>query len=132
MAVQEEFGQEKLAELYTALGSEDTERRDKLDRELITEALVSVGVPAALADAMDDESFDDAIKKSHHERDGPGGRRRRHADHRHRRQPSSARCSPRSPAARTPERSGTAAVALSSFPYFAELKRTRRTGLDFC
>ena len=30
------------------------------------EALESVGVPTSLADAMDDDSFDDAIRKSHH------------------------------------------------------------------
>src|SRR3954469_5428769 len=67
MAVEQEYGQDKLAELYTALGTrKHTQRRETLDRELITEALEEVGLSASLADAMDDSSFDDAIKKSHH------------------------------------------------------------------
>ena len=55
MAVEQEYGQRKLAELYTALGTrKHTEGRKKLDRPLIEEALVEIGVPTALADAMDD------------------------------------------------------------------------------
>ena len=73
MAVDQEYGQEKLAELYTALGTrKHTEGRDKLDRALIEEALAEIGVPTALADAMDDSSYDDAIKKSPPPRHGPG------------------------------------------------------------
>ena len=46
MAVEQEYGQEKLAELYTALGTrKHTEGRDKLDRALIEEALAEIGVP---------------------------------------------------------------------------------------
>ena len=71
------------AELYTALGTHrHSQGREELDRETIEAALVEVGVPVALADAMDDASYDDAIRKSHHAGHGPGRRRRGHADDR--------------------------------------------------
>ena len=58
-AVEQEYGQEKLAELYTALGTKKhTEGREKMDRALVEEALVEIDVPVALADAMDDDSYD--------------------------------------------------------------------------
>lgn len=66
MAVEERFGQEKLAEIYTALGTRRHVEQKDLTREVIEDALASVGLPTELADAMDDASYDEAIKKSHH------------------------------------------------------------------
>lgn len=66
MAVDEQFGQEKLAEIYTALGTRRHVEKKDLTREVIEDALASVGLPTTLADAMDDASYDEAIKKSHH------------------------------------------------------------------
>lgn len=66
MAVEEQFGQEELAALYTALGTARHVEKKPLDRETISAALRSVGLPETLADAMDDDSLDEAIKKSHH------------------------------------------------------------------
>lgn len=67
MAVQQQFGQEKLAEIYTALGTARHVDKKDLTRDVIEEALTSIGLPSELADAMDDSSYDDAIAKSHHE-----------------------------------------------------------------
>jgi protein-disulfide isomerase-like protein with CxxC motif len=67
MAVQQQFGQEKLAELYTALGTARHVEKKDFTREVIEAALASVDLPTSLADAMDDSSYDDAIAKSHHE-----------------------------------------------------------------
>ena len=67
MAVQHEYGQEKLAEIYTALGTRRHVEKKEFTREVIEDALVSVGLPVELADAMDDSSFDEDIAKSHHE-----------------------------------------------------------------
>ena len=65
-AVEERFGQDKLAELYTALGTRRHVEKKDYTREVIEDALSAVGLPTELADAMDDSSFDEAIKASHH------------------------------------------------------------------
>jgi 2-hydroxychromene-2-carboxylate isomerase len=132
MAVEEEYGQEKLGELYTELGTrKHTEGRDHLDRPLIEEALAAIGIPTALADAMDDESFDDAIKKSHHAgMDQVGddvGTPTIAIDGQAFFGPVLTRIARGEDAGRIWD----GAVALSSFPYFAELKRTREKHLDF-
>ena len=132
MAVEQEYGQEKLAELYTALGTrKHTEGRDKLDRTLIEDALTEIGVPTALAAAMHDDSFDDAIKKSHHAGiDQVGddvGTPTIAIDGQAFFGPVLTRIARGEDAGRIWD----GAIALSSFPYFAELKRTRETELDF-
>jgi protein-disulfide isomerase-like protein with CxxC motif len=132
MAVEQEYGQDKLAELYTALGTrKHTERREKLDRALIEEALEEIGVPTALADAMYDASYDEAIKKSHHHgMDQVGdevGTPTIAVD-------GHAFFGPvlsRIPRGEDAGRIWDASVALSSYPYFFELKRTRDRDLDF-
>jgi len=65
MAVNEEHGQEKLVELYTALGTRRHLEKKEFTREVIEDALAAAGLSADLADAMDDTSYDEAIKKSH-------------------------------------------------------------------
>ena len=132
MAVQEQYGQQKLAELYTALGTrKHTNGAEKLDLPLITGALAEAGLPTSLADAMDDSSFDDAIRKSHHQgMDQVGydvGTPTIAID-------GQAFFGPvltRIPKGEDAGRIWDGAVALASFPYFAELKRTRQGDLHF-
>jgi protein-disulfide isomerase-like protein with CxxC motif len=131
-AVEQEYGQEKLAALYTALGTKKhTEGREKLDRGVIEEALDEIGVPTALADAMDDSSYDDAITKSHHagmDQVGTDVGTPTIAIDGH------AFFGPVLSKIARGEDAGKiwdAAVTLSSFPYFFELKRTRDRNLDF-
>ena len=132
MAVDQEYGQEKLADLYTALGTKKhTEGREKMDRALIEEALEEIGVPAALAAAYDDASYDEAIKKSHHigmDQVGTEVGTPTIAIDGH------AFFGPVLSQIARGEEAGKiwdAAVALSSVPYFFELKRTRNRKLDF-
>ena len=67
-AVENQCGQQKLAEFYTALGTrKHNGGAEKIDRDLIIAALEQVSLPVSLADAMQDESYDDAIRHSHHQ-----------------------------------------------------------------
>jgi protein-disulfide isomerase-like protein with CxxC motif len=132
MAVEQEYGQEKLADLYTALGTKKhTEGREKMDRELVEGSLEEIGVPAALADAMEDSSFDEAIKKSHHQgMDQVGmevGTPTIAIDGHAFFGPVLSQIARGEEAAKIWD----ASVALSSVPYFFELKRTRNRKLDF-
>lgn len=132
MAVQQQYGQQKLAEIYTALGTrKHTQGAAKFDRDLITAALDEVGLPASLADAADDSSFDDAIRASHHEgMDQVGydvGTPTIAIDGQAFFGPVLTRIARGEDAGRIWD----GAVALSSFPYFAELKRTRQKELSF-
>lgn len=132
MAVEDQYGQQKLAELYTALGTrKHTRGAEKLDAALITAALAEIGLPSSLVTAMDDPSYDDAIRRSHREgmdQVGYDVGTPTIAVNGH------AFFGPVLTRIPKGEDAGTiwdAAVTLSSFPYFAELKRTRQKELDF-
>ena len=88
-------------------------------------------MPTSLADAMDDDSYDDAIRKSHQQGmdqvgDDVGTPTIAVDGH--------AFFGPvlsRIPRGEDAGRIWDASVTLSSFPYFAELKRTREGDLDY-
>jgi protein-disulfide isomerase-like protein with CxxC motif len=73
MAAVEKHGQEVMGPLYTALGTRF--HNEKLPRERATyvAALEEVGLPADLADAADESTYDDAIRVSHHQGMDPVG-----------------------------------------------------------
>ncbi|MXG89559.1 mycothiol-dependent nitroreductase Rv2466c family protein [Nocardioides flavescens] len=132
MAVEQEHGQEALAKVYTAMGErKHTQGAEKLDRDLIVGALEDAGLDTSLADAMDDSSYDEAIKKSHHEgMDQVGyevGTPCIAID-------GNAFFGPVLTKIARGEEAGTiwdAAVTLSAYPDFFELKRSRNRELDF-
>jgi protein-disulfide isomerase-like protein with CxxC motif len=59
-------GDDVILPLYTALGTRFHHEGRPKDRATIEQALAEVGLPAALADAMDSEAHDEALRKSHH------------------------------------------------------------------
>jgi len=67
IAADERHGNERLLDLYTAMGNRIHLQQADLDRDMIVAALAEAGMDADLVDAMDDESLDDAVAKSHHQ-----------------------------------------------------------------
>jgi protein-disulfide isomerase-like protein with CxxC motif len=67
IAAEQKFGPDVLLPLYTALGTRFHQDKADPTRSAIEAALADVGLPADLADAMDDTSYDDALRASHHE-----------------------------------------------------------------
>jgi protein-disulfide isomerase-like protein with CxxC motif len=61
-----EHGEGVALPLYTALGNRFHHEGRPKDRATIEDALAEVGLPVGLADAMDSEAFDEALRKSHH------------------------------------------------------------------
>lgn len=59
-------GEDVVLPLYTALGTRFHHEGRPKDRATIEEALAEVGLPTALADAMDTDDHDEALRKSHH------------------------------------------------------------------
>lgn len=137
VAAAERHGDEVLLPLYTALGTRihhegrKLHEQDDAGRALIAEALAEVGLDPALVEAMDDASLDHAVAKSHHEGmdqvgDDVGT-------------PTiavngTAFFGPvitRIPRGEDAGRLWDASVALASFPYFFELKRSRTEDPQF-
>jgi 2-hydroxychromene-2-carboxylate isomerase len=67
IAAAQQHGEQVLLPLYTALGTRfHLEKRPK-DAETVSEALVEVGLPTELVEAMTTDRYDDALRASHSE-----------------------------------------------------------------
>jgi 2-hydroxychromene-2-carboxylate isomerase len=131
IAAEQKYGNEVLFPLYNAMGTKiHIDKRD-VDRSFIEDSLKEAGLPVELADAMDDTSLDEAVAKSHHQgMDAVGddvGTPTIHVN-------DVAFFGPVITKAPRGEEAGKlwdGVLAVSSYPLFFELKRSRSADLDF-
>jgi hypothetical protein len=131
MATQATVGPEALNPLYTALGERIHHEKQERDRRLVEQALADAELPAELIDAFDDSSYDEPLRLSHQEamdRVGDDVGTPTIAFN------GSAFFGPvltRIPRGEDAGRLWDGTIAVSDFPYFFEIKRTRTGELDF-
>jgi 2-hydroxychromene-2-carboxylate isomerase len=131
IATEQQVGPAGLLPLYTALGGRIHHEKEDLGRELVEAALAEAGLPAELVEAMDDASYDEDLRASHQEaidRVGDDVGTPTIAFN------GSAFFGPvlsRIPRGEDAGRLWDGTIAVTDFPYFFEIKRTRTGELDF-
>lgn len=67
IAAEQQHGEDVLLPLYTALGTRFHLEQEPRERPVVEAALAEVGLPVDLADAMESTSYDEALRRSHHD-----------------------------------------------------------------
>ena len=137
IAAQEQYGDKVLRPMYDAFGERihvqgrTLHEQDDRGRAIIAEVLDEVGLDPELVEAMDDSSYDEAVARSHHagmDQVGDEVGTPTIAVN------GSAFFGPvlsKIPRGEDAGRLWDGCVAVASFPYFYELKRSRTGDLDF-
>jgi 2-hydroxychromene-2-carboxylate isomerase len=131
IATEQKVGSEALGPLYTAFGERIHQNKQEVGRELVEAALAAAGLPADLVEAMDDASYDGALRSSHQEAmdrvgDDVGTPTIAFND--------SSFFGPvmsQIPRGEDAGKIWDGTIALAAFPYFFEIKRARVGELDF-
>jgi hypothetical protein len=131
IAAEQKYGNEVLLPLYTAMGTRIHIGKEDVSRSMVEASLRDASLPVELADAMQDTFLDEAVAKSHHEgMDAVGddvGTPTIHIN-------DVAFFGPVLTKAPRGEEAGKlwdGCVAVASYPFFFELKRSRTAELDF-
>ena len=131
IAAEQAHGKDVLLPLYTAMGNRIHLEEQSSDRAMIEASLEEAGLPLGLADAMDDPSYDEAVAASHHlgmDQVGDDVGTPTIAIE------GTAFFGPVMTSIPRGEEAGKVwdgAVAMASYPFFFELKRSRTADLDF-
>lgn len=66
-AAEQAHGHDVVGPLYTALGTRFHVQAEERDRDTIAKALADVGLPVELLDAIDSDTYDEAVRASHYD-----------------------------------------------------------------